>query len=287
MVRWELNIPDICLKCFDCNGGELISKQYDFKQHGYATPIFDISGRTDWACSMMYKCNKCEARCKGNDGRLLAMLPPQYRNAYPVDPRYALENKETHINKSFSKAMDKLMITHGNGEQLSQMLNKLRGEHHLDVEEEYYHQAITSKKKITEPLPSFENSIGRYSPSGSDLRDLKNSAAYSALVSTGVSDKDRACREIQSVGASKTISSDHTYRLLDNYIAADIENATCAHTIGVETGEVASVAIVLNKEQTQYAHQAEQFSERTNVSPKIHVSDICPQGLEFKHIQRF
>jgi hypothetical protein len=30
MVRWELNIPDICLKCFDCDDGELISKQYDF-----------------------------------------------------------------------------------------------------------------------------------------------------------------------------------------------------------------------------------------------------------------
>ena len=64
-------------------------------------------------------------------------VPLPYRNAYPVDPRYAV-NKESHLGLSFSRVMDKLMITHGNGEQLALMLNELRGDKYLDMEEEYF-----------------------------------------------------------------------------------------------------------------------------------------------------
>lgn len=46
-----------------------------------------------------------------------------------------------------------------------------------------------------------------------------------------------------------------------------------------DSGEIASFVIVPDKKQIHYAHQAEQFSHRPNVSPKIHVSDICPQGI--------
>jgi hypothetical protein len=86
LARWELNIPGISLKCFNCSDGELIHQDYDYRPHGYATPIFNISGKTDWACSMKYCYIKCEAECKENDGRVLVTLPPQYQNAYPADP---------------------------------------------------------------------------------------------------------------------------------------------------------------------------------------------------------
>jgi hypothetical protein len=280
LVRWELNVPGIFLRCPFCTSGELIHQQYDFKHHGFATAMFDISGVTDWACTMSYQCNKCSGHCKGNDGRLLAMLPTQFQNAYPVDPRYAMVEKRTHIKKTFSNVMDKLMITHGNGEQLAQMLNELRGDAHLDMEEEFYNQSRDTGKKISQPLPSFQDWIGANSPSARDLRDMKDLAAQSALVSTGVSDKDRVRREMQAVGASTTVCNDHTYAFLKNYIAEDIKNAKCGHTIGVDTGEIASVAIVQNEEQTCYAHQAEQFSRRPNVKPKVHVSDICPKGIK-------
>lgn len=114
--------------------------------------------------------NKC--KCKANDGHLLAMLPPEYQNGYPVDPRYALEKKETHINSTVSRLMDKMMVTHRNGEQLSALLHELHGEHHLDRDNEYYSQAINTKTRISKALPSFEDSIGRYSPSGGDLCDI-------------------------------------------------------------------------------------------------------------------
>eukprot|EP00980_Cylindrotheca_fusiformis_P026233 scaffold15532_cov73-Cylindrotheca_fusiformis.AAC.1 len=66
--------------------------------------------------------------------------------------------------------MDKLMITHGNGEQLSLMLNELRGDAHLEMEEEFYSLSKDSGKTLTKPLPPFEDWIGVYSPSPSDLR---------------------------------------------------------------------------------------------------------------------
>ena len=174
--------------------------------------------------------------------------------------------------------MDKFIITHGNGEQLSQMLHELRGDRHLDVEEEYYCRAKDTGKIVEEQLPSFEDSIGYYSPGGAELRDLKNFAARSNLVSTGVSDKDRACREIQAVGCRTTVVDDHTYAVLKNYISDEIHGAKCVHTIGNEFGEIASAVIVQSEEQKHYSHQAEQFARRHNVSPKVHVSDICPQG---------
>jgi hypothetical protein len=217
LVCWELNIPGIVLPCFECKKGELIHDKYDFQQHGYSTPIFDISGRTDWACSMMYTCNTCSHRCKGNDGEFLSTLPTQYSSAYPVDPRYATNNRETHISKNFSNVMDKLMITHGNGEQLSQLLHELRGDYHLRMEEEYYKQALDTTKTIKAGLPTFEDSIGRYSPSGEQLRDMKDAAAVSNFNSTGISDKDRCCREMQAVGANMTTSSDHTFAMIKNY----------------------------------------------------------------------
>ncbi|CAJ1938409.1 unnamed protein product [Cylindrotheca closterium] len=110
---------------------------------------------------------------------------------------------------------------------------------------------------------------------------MKDVAAHSALVSTRVSDKDRVCQEIQSVGAKTTTCDDHTYAVLGNYRPEDIQNAKCAHSIGTETGEIASVLIVPSEEQTHYSHQAAQFSGRPNVCPKVHVSDICPRGTSF------
>jgi hypothetical protein len=67
---------------------------------------------------------------------------------------------------------------------------------------------------------------------------------------------------------------------MSNYISKEVHGAKCAHTIGTETGEVASVAIVPDVGQQYYAHQAEQFSRRLNVNPIVHVSDICPKGTK-------
>lgn len=284
-VRWELNVPGIHLKCPCCpnqdNAGELIHQKYDFRQvAGFATALIGVKGETDWAVAMKYKCNKCETTLRGNDGRLLATLPAQLRNAYPVDPRYAKEGATRHLQASFTNVMEPFMITHGNGNQLCILLSELMAANHLKYQLEYLSQARDTKTTVKLPPVGFKDWIGPWSPSGQDLRNLRNEAATSTLTSTGVSDKDRVRREIQSVGASKSTCNDHTFRVMSNYISKEVHGAKCAHTIGTETGEVASVAIVPDVGQQYYAHQAEQFSRRLNVNPIVHVSDICPKGTK-------
>jgi hypothetical protein len=78
---------------------------------------------------------------------------------------------------------------------------------------------------------------------------MKGAAAVSNFISTGISDKDRVCREIQAVGANMTTPSDHTFAMIKNYNQDEIPSGTCAHTIGTNTREVASVAIVESTEQ--------------------------------------
>jgi hypothetical protein len=52
IIRWELNYPGHDLKCFKCNHGDLISDVYDYRSHGYLTPIIDLDGTTSYAASM-------------------------------------------------------------------------------------------------------------------------------------------------------------------------------------------------------------------------------------------
>ena len=276
-VNWEINIPGWQPTCFEC-GETMVHDKYDFQSYGYASPIFDISGRTDYAVSAIYQC-ACGNRCKASDGRILIQVPIQYRRAFPVDPRYAVK-QERYLSESFSRVMDKMFITHGNGDQLAIMLNELRGDNYLDIEEEYYKQAIDSGVQIRKRLPTFETFIGRYSHSGEQLRDAKDAAAISELLSTGVSDKSRVRREMQSVGSQKTSASDHTYEFKKNYMNGLLPKNACGHTMGTDTGEIASIAIVKNESQKEYAHQAEQCTLRANWRPKVHSTDTCPNGVE-------
>jgi hypothetical protein len=112
VVSWELNVPKIFLPCCD---DKLVRRGYNYKTHGYLTPIFKANGGTNWAVSMQYECNKCCTKCKGNYGRMLHVLPSHYRMAYPVDPRFAVNGKLAHLSRLLSRTIQKFMVAHGNG----------------------------------------------------------------------------------------------------------------------------------------------------------------------------
>jgi hypothetical protein len=99
---------------------------------------------------MKYKCNKCSKTLRGNDGRLLANLPAQLRSAYPVDARYAKAGATRHLKASFTNVMEKLMITHGNGEQLCTMMSELKGDNQLQYVSEYLSQARDTNATVTD-----------------------------------------------------------------------------------------------------------------------------------------
>ena len=281
---WGLNIPDFksfkC-PCEDCNDGLMKRGFWDFATHGVLTPIQHVDGSTAYSINRQYKCNKCGFTCKANDGRLFHQLPSYYRRAYPVDPRYAV-NYQIHLSKSASQLVEKLMLTYGNGEQISRALHEMSAARYENFEEDYYRRYADwrEKTKSTEAaprLPSFRDYFGnRMGLKGDTMRDRYGFAASSNLTATNLSDDMRNTREIQAVGCRICSSSDHTFAIIKNYIADEIGSAKAVHTINTETAEIASAAIVDTTSAKDFAHQLEQFSRRPNVCPKVHVTDNCP-----------
>jgi hypothetical protein len=280
LVNWELNYPGIYLKCFNCDGGEMIHDRYDYKKNKTLTPILDVSGQPAFAISMSYKCNNCGSVCKGNDGRLLHELPHRLQMAYPVDRRYAV-NKKMHLSKTTTRVMENMMPTYGNGDFLSRSLYKLRTSFYEDREESYYQQCAQTEAECAEALSPLQAWLGTFGLSGQTFRDLYNEAAVSNLTSTGMSDHERHEREIQSVGCKFSTSSDHTFEALKNWTKKGIKNANGLFTMNTETGEVAVAVIVPSLKAEDRAHAAEQFARRKNVCPKVHYSDTWPASERF------
>jgi hypothetical protein len=228
---------------------------------------------------MQYECNKCGTTCKGNDGRMLHALPPHYRMAYPVDPRFAVQ-KLSHLSRPLSRTVQKLMVTHGNGEQLSKMIHQTRGEWYEDIEESYYSQCVDTGS-CAGRLPTFAECIGTYSPTPHEIRLFYKKAAESELTTTGISDNNRHKREIQSVSCQVSTASDHTFAALRNYKKTDLKGAQGIYTQNNENGEVAVAVIVPSLALSDHAHASEHFARRPNVNPRVHSSDTYPNFERF------
>ena len=89
LLRWDLNFPGLVLPCCFCDQGELVPERWDFLKNKKLTPVFDVSGRTEWVAAMRYKCKCCTKLVAANDGRLTRKLPYHVRQSYPVDCRYS------------------------------------------------------------------------------------------------------------------------------------------------------------------------------------------------------
>ena len=110
-----------------------------------------------------------------------------------------------------------LLVTLGNGNMLSRTLHELRGDRFNDIQEDFYYGCICTGRTPYSPLPVFDKWIGKYGPSGPEIRELYAKAAVSDLTSTGMSDRKRHEREIQRVGTDAAASGDITFRALSNY----------------------------------------------------------------------
>mmetsp|Transcript_40535 Transcript_40535/g.97834 ORF Transcript_40535/g.97834 Transcript_40535/m.97834 type:complete len:487 (+) Transcript_40535:216-1676(+) len=152
VVRWELNIPGIVLKCPFCNSGELIHQEYDFHEDATTTALWNPSGDIDFACSMNYKCNECHEQCKANDGRLLASLGAHFSNSYPVDPRYVLPDEPIHLHQSLSRLMEIILVKMAENDEsnsvetFAEVLQQLQRTRHAELRNQYLEQVAFSKE---------------------------------------------------------------------------------------------------------------------------------------------
>ena len=94
-VHWELHFPDIKLPCTRPIGraglmceGRLKATRTNWSKNKKLFPLFRSKGRPSWCIIMTYQCDKCKQYVRGNDGKLLIMLPEYIRNAYPVEPKF-------------------------------------------------------------------------------------------------------------------------------------------------------------------------------------------------------
>ena len=87
---------------------------------------------------MSMQCTKCWTRYDANDGAILCRLPAHAAAAYPVDTKYALSNKNSHLGKSTTDVFDLLMTTYGNGDLCSRLLYNAMNQDYLSQVADYY-----------------------------------------------------------------------------------------------------------------------------------------------------
>ena len=289
-VRWEVQFPDLDLvcPCTSCDGS-LMPDRTNFLKNKKLFPIFGFDGPPRWCIVMSYDCSVCKARFTGNDGRLLASLPPHVRAAYPVEPRYASASKICHVHKDVTLLYDELLTTYSNGEHVSRCLYRVINEDYKNRALRYFSLWSDAKKekphvfqhKVPPEYPVKDGEfLTFYPPVGADIREAFYEASVSDLTLCGISDYIRHTREIQSVTTTTIIVQDHTNEVVKNYN----RSATGAHAVWdvmTETGEIACAVLVDGTSVQRIAHAAEKLSRRPGFAPKGFYSDTWPHKTEF------
>ena len=148
LVRWELNIPDIELRCHvvksniynQCEGTLIHQSTYDYRENHAATIVLDLEGNTNYAISMRYQCNCCGIRFKGNEGDLFGHIPYHIRKGYDVDPKMATGNTKKHLTTAASRQMERLMVKDGSGDLISHIMHEMRGAKYEDVNHAFFYK---------------------------------------------------------------------------------------------------------------------------------------------------
>jgi hypothetical protein len=275
-LDWELMFPEYELKCLECSM-KLKRERTNFSHNKTLFPIHKPNGRISWAVVMDYVCEACQTRYKANDGILLANLPPHMRAMYPVEPRYAIG--QWHLSIATTDDMEYCMKTYGNGDFYSTKLF-----HTAAKEFERNIAKYSSKVEYagTDYHISFEDWLGRYPPSGADIRAAYERAERSQLMPYGVSNYNRYKRELQSVGhngVDRTCVIDWTFAITKNYL---LPGAKACFTMKIGTGETAALALVSSTAVSQVAHLCQQtVSKRKNFRPELLWTDTWPDSERF------
>jgi hypothetical protein len=293
-VDWRLHFgKDLNIFCPEldplthirCNG-VLKEDRTNFSKNKKLFPVFRIGSLPSWCIVQSYWCLTCGKRMNANEGNLLMCLPEYVRNAYPVDPKYASAVTTWHIDRATSDMVEELMITYGNGDQLSKMLfTKMSKDYHhkrteyLSYWRDYQQCEEIVKKVATPPYPELHEYMTFKPPSGHSLRNLFDEACLSPNTPYGISDHNRCTREIQSVGTNSMFAQDHTMEVTKNYRAT--MGARAVWDVAIETGEIACAVLVGKTSVKDFAHAAEAMIRRPNFNPVVMYSDTWPNKDSF------
>jgi len=262
--------------------GTLVNARTNFSKNKALFPMFMIDGPPIWCVVQTLACSCCKRNVKANDSETLCRLPAFVAADYPVDLKYAVGGKHSHIGRGATNVFDQIMTTYANGDLCSRLLCSALNNAHLEKVAKY-HSYFTEKNAATATVKPYIQKNGQciklFPPTGETIRDLFDDAMNNKNTPWGISDHDRHTREIQRVACQLTMAQDHTFDVLHNYQKK--LGASALWDVATETGEIATAVLVPSTKTIHFAHAAQQLARRDNFDPKVMCSDTCPNKSSF------
>mgnify|MGYP007080245424 CR=1 FL=1 len=274
-TMYGINVP-----C-PCCGTVLRNERSNFSKNKILFPLFGLEGPPMWCIVRPMSCRSCKYRGAANVGEVLCQLPPHVRAAYPVETKYALGNKNSHLSQSATGVMDLLMPTYGNGELCSQLLYNAINRSYMERVQSYCSFYKSSGKEAPVYVEKDGAYCTVYPPLGDGIRTTYDEASSASHTPWKISDHDRHTQEIQSVGCGLIFAQDHTFEVTKNYFQSKQIGAAALWDVVTETGEIASAVLVPTTKTNEYAHAATQLARRPTFKPSAKYSDTWPAMNQF------
>ena len=281
-VDWK-RMYGLDITCPRCKRCHLKNDRTNYSKNKILFPVFVMEGPPLWCMVMSMVCPCCRSRINSNSGEILSKLPAYARVAYPVDTKYALENKNCHLGKSATNIMDLIMPTYGNGDLCSRLLYNAINRSYLDRVEDYY-STFSTRNEQQVPQAYVEKDgyyITAYPPLGDGIRDAYDAACSNQYTPWGLSDHDRHTRELKAVKCGLIFAQDHTHEVTKNYFKKKQLGATALWDVSTETGEIASAVLVPTTKTIHFSHAATALTRREGFSPAAMYSDTWPVKSDF------
>lgn len=237
-----------------------------------------------WCIIKSLVCSCCRRRTTTNDSEVLCRLPAFMANSYPVDYKYALANKNSHIGTEATTVFDTVMTMYANSNLCSHLLCSSMNNAYLEKLADYYsyHKEKKATSDTTMLKPYIDKNgvfIKTFPPTGETVRELFDDALNNANTPWKIIDHNRHTQEIQAVKCSLTMAQDHTFDVIHNYQKK--LGATALWDVATETGEIASAMLVPTTKTIHFAHAAQQLAKRPTFNPKVMYSDTYPNKSGF------
>ena len=281
LTRWDLNFPELQLKCCNCSSGKLEhswSHTEGIRIASRATPVFKMDGITDWEYGTHCQCTECRTSVRSSDGRILHQLPPHLTLSFPVDPRYTDKGGFYLLDRSVSRILEQAPAE-TSADWLSKLLFDSQNDRFIKIEQGYYSSDEGNAEEVFEPFPGIDEWRGQHPPSGSQLLDLLQIASESSLVPGNVCSDERHRREIQAMSTDTSAVFDHTFAVVSNYPSS--LGAKALATFGAGPGFIAFAGLVDSTDMAECSHGIEQVARRDGFRPKYMYTDTWPNLDEF------
>ena len=229
-------------------------------------------------------CGSCKRKFDSNDDAVLLTLPHFAAENYPVETKYALPNRKSHLERTATEVFDSLILTYGNGELCSRLLYNAINRQYVQSLKKYYsylHYHRRSPYDVFQPFLLKDGEyIRQFPPLGDTIRDMYDEAASSSMNAWGISDHDRNAREIQSLECKGGIfAQDHTFSTVKN--CYDALGAKAVWDVATGSGEIACAILVPTTQGRHFSHAARALFARESFAPKVMCSDTWPHLSDF------